>query len=46
MLDVDSPILNRFDEEDKEGLESIVSVLLASQTAHELPDLSEEAAES
>jgi L-methionine (R)-S-oxide reductase len=46
VLDIDSPTVNRFDEEDREGLESVVSVLLASQSSYEVPDLSEEAAES
>ena len=27
VLDIDSPILNRFDEEDKEGLQKLVEVL-------------------
>lgn len=27
MLDIDSPILNRFDEEDKEGLQMLVEIL-------------------
>jgi GAF domain-containing protein len=45
ILDVDSPILNRFDEDDKEGLESVASVLVASQSSDDLPDLSDEAAE-
>ncbi|HEY3939971.1 MAG TPA: GAF domain-containing protein [Bryobacteraceae bacterium] len=44
VLDIDSPVLNRFDEEDKEGIESIVSVFVASLATHDLPDLSEEAA--
>ena len=44
VLDIDSASLNRFDEEDREGLESIVSVFLASQITHDLPDLSERAA--
>ena len=44
VLDIDSASLNRFDEDDKEGLESVVAVFLASQTTHDLPDLSEEAA--
>ena len=46
VLDIDSASLDRFDEEDREGLESIVSVFLASQATYEIPDLSEEAAES
>lgn len=44
VLDIDSASLNRFDEEDKEGIESIVAVFLASQVTNDLPDLSEEAA--
>ena len=46
VLDIDSPTVNRFDEEDGEGLESVVSVLLGSQSSYEIPDLSEGAAES
>lgn len=45
VLDIDSASLNRFDEDDREGLESIVSVFLASQATSDLPDLSEAAAE-
>ncbi len=45
VLDIDSASLNRFDEDDQEGLESVVSVFLASQSTHDLPDLSDEAAE-
>ena len=44
VLDVDSASLNRFDEDDKEGIESIVSVFLASQATNDLPDLSDSAA--
>ncbi|HMF75285.1 MAG TPA: GAF domain-containing protein [Bryobacteraceae bacterium] len=44
VIDIDSASLNRFDEEDAEGLESVVAVFLASQLTHNLPDLSEEAA--
>lgn len=44
VLDIDSATLNRFDDEDKEGIESVVSVFLASQVTNDLPDLSEEAA--
>jgi GAF domain-containing protein len=44
VLDVDSASLDRFDEEDKEGLESAAAVFLASQLTHNLPDLSDEAA--
>lgn len=46
VLDIDSASLNRFDEEDKEGVESIVAVFLASQSTNDMPDLSEEAAVS
>ncbi len=46
VLDIDSPSLNRFDEEDQEGLESVISVFLHSQTTNDLPDLSEGAADS
>ena len=46
VLDIDSGSLNRFDDEDAEGLESVVSVFLSSQTTNDLPDLSEAAAES
>jgi L-methionine (R)-S-oxide reductase len=42
VLDIDSPSLNRFDEDDKEGLESVVSILLAAQSTDELPDFNEE----
>jgi L-methionine (R)-S-oxide reductase len=44
VLDVDSPSLNRFDEDDEEGLESVVSVFMASLVSDDMPDLSEEAA--
>ena len=43
VLDVDSPILNRFDEDDEEGLESIAAVLLSSIVTNDLPDFSESA---
>lgn len=44
VLDVDSPSLNRFDEDDQEGLESVAAVFMASLLSDDLPDLSEEAA--
>lgn len=44
VLDIDSASVNRFDDDDREGVESIVSVFLASQVTNDLPDLSEEAA--
>lgn len=46
VLDLDSASLNRFDEEDREGIESVVSVFLASLATNDLPDLSEEKAEN
>jgi L-methionine (R)-S-oxide reductase len=46
VLDIDSASPNRFDDEDKEGIESVVAVFLASQVTNDLPDLSEEAAAS
>ncbi len=45
VLDIDSASLNRFDEDDKEGIESVVSVFLASQVTYDLPDFSEESAD-
>jgi GAF domain-containing protein len=44
VLDVDSENLNRFDEDDEEGLESVASVFMTSLASDDLPDLSEEAA--
>ena len=45
VLDVDSASLNRFDEDDKEGLESVASVFLAAQSIEgAMPNLSEEQA--
>ncbi len=44
VLDVDSPALNRFDEEDAEGLEIVASILLDTFSTDQLPDLSDEAA--
>ncbi len=44
VLDIDSASVDRFDEDDKEGVESIVAVFLASQVTNDLPDLSEESA--
>lgn len=44
VLDIDSSKLDRFDEDDKEGIESVVSVFLAAQASGEVPDLSEGAA--
>jgi L-methionine (R)-S-oxide reductase len=44
VLDVDSPIPNRFDEDDAEGLEVIAAVLLSLLPTDNMPDLTEEAA--
>jgi GAF domain-containing protein len=38
VLDVDSPVLNRFDEDDAEGLESLMSMFLSSLSTNDLPD--------
>jgi L-methionine (R)-S-oxide reductase len=46
VLDIDSTSLNRFDEDDQEGLEALVSVFLSSQVTDDLPDLTKEAAAS
>jgi L-methionine (R)-S-oxide reductase len=45
VLDVDSASLNRFDEDDVEGLETAASILLSSLDSDHLPDLSDSAAE-
>lgn len=42
VLDLDSPVPNRFDEQDAEGLEAVVALLLSSGANGDLPDLSEE----
>ncbi len=44
VLDVDSPTLNRFTEDDLEGLECLASVFVSSLVTNDLPDLSEAAA--
>jgi len=46
VLDVDSATPNRFDDDDREGFESIVSVFLATVAMDDLPDLSEASARS
>jgi GAF domain-containing protein len=38
VLDVDSASLNRFDEEDRDGLESLASLFLSSFSTDDLPD--------
>lgn len=45
VLDIDSSSEDRFDEDDREGIESVVAVFLASQATQDLPDLSEQAAQ-
>ena len=35
VLDIDSASLNRFDDDDKDGIESVVSVFLASQVTND-----------
>jgi L-methionine (R)-S-oxide reductase len=44
VLDIDSTSPNRFDEDDQEGLEMLVSVFVSSQVTDDLPDLTKEAA--
>lgn len=39
VLDIDSPTLKRFEEDDCEGLESVVSIFLNAQTNSDWPDL-------
>lgn len=38
VLDIDSPVVNRFDDEDREGLESLVSLFLSCFSSDDLPD--------
>ncbi len=45
VLDVDSASLDRFDEDDREGLESVAAVFLTSQAGGDMPDLDEESIE-
>jgi L-methionine (R)-S-oxide reductase len=44
VLDMDSATANRFDDDDCEGIESVVAVFLASQSTNDMPDLSEQSA--
>jgi L-methionine (R)-S-oxide reductase len=46
VLDIDSPSLARFDEEDLEGLESAAAVFLSAQATEPVPDFSDEADEA
>jgi len=41
ILDIDSATLNRFDEDDQEGLEAFASVFVASLITEDLPNLSD-----
>jgi GAF domain-containing protein len=41
ILDIDSASLDRFDEDDLEGLEALASVFVASMDTQDMPDLSE-----
>ena len=41
VLDIDSASLNRFDDDDRDGIESIGAVFLASQVTSDLPDFNE-----
>jgi L-methionine (R)-S-oxide reductase len=38
VLDLDSPVLNRFDEEDQEGLEALMALLISSFPTNDMPD--------
>ena len=42
VLDIDSASLNRFDDEDRDGVESLVAVFLASQATNEPPNLEDD----
>ncbi len=42
VLDIDSASLNRFDEDDREGIESLAAVFLASQSRDDAPDFDDE----
>ncbi|HEX4227448.1 MAG TPA: GAF domain-containing protein [Bryobacteraceae bacterium] len=42
VLDIDSPSLNRFDDDDQEGLERLASLFLAKQRTDDLPSFNEE----
>jgi L-methionine (R)-S-oxide reductase len=41
VLDIDSSSPNRFDEDDKEGIESLVSVFLSAQPTSDVPEFDE-----
>jgi L-methionine (R)-S-oxide reductase len=42
VLDIDSPSLNRFDEDDREGLERVASLFVSKQRTDDLPSFNEE----
>lgn len=46
VLDIDSASLNRFDDDDKDGFESLVAVFLSSQATNEPPDFGEDDAQN
>ena|ERR1700761_7633285 len=46
VLDIDSASANRFDEDDRDGIESIAAVFLACQATDNMPDLSDDSAQS
>lgn len=41
ILDIDSASLNRFDEDDQEGLEALASIFVSNMDVADLPDLSD-----
>ncbi len=41
ILDIDSASVNRFDEDDQEGLEALASIFVSSMDLNDLPDLSD-----
>ena len=45
VLDLDSALPNRFDEEDVDGLESVAAILLNTQQGEELPEFADEDAD-
>jgi L-methionine (R)-S-oxide reductase len=44
VLDIDSASLHRFDDEDREGIESLVAVFLSCQMTENMPDLNQDTA--
>ena len=41
VLDIDSASVNRFDEDDREGIESVAAIFLSSLATSDLPDFSD-----